>query len=378
MSGARFFYFSETSRYYNPGNLFDEVHLVLTNDDQPDISAVQKTVGRAQLFLYNVPVPSFPRSLGWRPWLLKKWLASGVQLAQTINPNLIRVHGNWLNGYLAKFIKEKLEISMVVSLHTNPDESKRIQSPWWPEWKSRLISERELFFEKQTLQSADWVLPVYEPIKDYAKRRGAKRIKVCYNVLNPEHLRTKTEYGLHNPPRILSVGRQFRGKNPENLIRALARMEGELTLVGDGEYHNPLRKVVEECGVIDRVVFHKAIPNDTLCQMLPDFDIFATHSDYWEISKSMLEPLLTGLPIVLNQRRGKPVPELQGDWVVLVEDTPNGYHQAIDRLLKNHLEREQLGRRAYQHAQERYAPAKTEQIYADIYRSLVPFIHEMI
>ncbi|OGG48160.1 MAG: hypothetical protein A3F84_23070 [Candidatus Handelsmanbacteria bacterium RIFCSPLOWO2_12_FULL_64_10] len=151
----------------------------------------------------------------------------------------------------------------------------------------------------------------------------------------------------------------------------MARLDAELTLVGDGDYHDYLRSVARECGMADRVVFHRALPNDQLCEMLPDFDIFATHTEYYEIGKSVLEPLLTGLPTVLNQRIGKPVPELQGDWVLLVENSVEGYYRALQRLLTDRAEREALGRRAYAHAQEHFAPAQTEAKVLQIYRQLL-------
>ena len=39
--------------YYNPGEFFDEVHILMTNDDRPDLQALQRTVGRARLFTHN-------------------------------------------------------------------------------------------------------------------------------------------------------------------------------------------------------------------------------------------------------------------------------------------------------------------------------------
>lgn len=360
-----------TARYYNPDDLFDEVHILLTNDDRPDLSILQRTVGRAKLYVHNLPLPSFTLTLGRQPFLIKRWVKAGLILAEQIQPDLIRTHGNYYNGYLAAQIKKQLAIPLVVSLHTNPDEEQRGRNPWWPKWKMRLYYELRLRYECETLRAADWVLPVYEPIREYAERRGARRIQISYNALNPDHLRKKESYELHSPPRIISVGRQFKEKNPDNLIRAAARFETELTMVGDGPYHDYLRQVAQSCGVADRVIFRPGIPNDKLCRMLPDFDIFATHTEYWEISKSVLEPLLTGLPIVLNRRIGKPVPELQGDWVMLVENSCDGYYTALQHLLTDHAAREALGRRAYTHAQQRYAPHKTEQVFVDIYKSLV-------
>jgi glycosyltransferase involved in cell wall biosynthesis len=361
-----------TARYYNPGDLFDEVHLLMTNDDQPDPEALQKTVGRAKLYLHNLPVPSFTHSLGWQPVFLRDWVRCGLDLAQQIQPALIRSHGNLDNGYLAARIKAHLGVPLVVSLHTNPDMDLRGCTPWWPTWRDRLVLERCLSFEKETLKAADWVLPVYESIRSYAACRGAKRIEVCYNALNPDFLSKKGSYALNRPARIISVGRQFAEKNPDNLIRALARLpQAELTLVGDGSHHDYLRQVAQAAGVAPRVVFHRAIPNDQLCQMLPHFDIFATHIQSWGISKTVLEALLTGLPLVLNRRLGDPVPEYEGDFLLLVENTPDSYYRALQHLLEDHDFREQLGRRAYAHAQPRWAPAKTEAKYVTIYQRAI-------
>lgn len=361
-----------TARYYNPGDLFDAVHIVMTNDDRPDPGPLAKTVGRARLHLHNLPLPSFVLTLGWQPCLIKDWVRAGVRLAGEIRPELIRTYGNYGNGYLAAQLKKRLGLPLVVSLHTNPDVSQREATPWWPNWRRRLALEAMVKFEKETLKTADWVLPVYEPIRGYAERRGARRLEVCYNVINPDFLRPKESYALHRPPRIVSVSRQIPGKNPENLIRAVARLpEVELTLVGDGEGHGHLREVARDCGLSSRVTFRRSVANDELCLLLPEFDIFAAHSDYWEISKSVLEPLLTGLPVVLNRRPGEPVPELQGDFVMLVDNTPEGYGQAFERLLADDLFREELGRRAYAHAQALWSPAVTEAKYVEIYRSLL-------
>src|SRR3954449_9839352 len=66
-------------RYYNPGDFFDEVHLVLTNDDHPADRPLQRMVGRARAEVHNFPLPAsvFRRTLGYRPRLLRPW-AEGI------------------------------------------------------------------------------------------------------------------------------------------------------------------------------------------------------------------------------------------------------------------------------------------------------------
>src|SRR5262245_5039355 len=42
------------SRYFNPGELFREVHILMINDDRPDVTLMQKLVGEAVLHLHNL------------------------------------------------------------------------------------------------------------------------------------------------------------------------------------------------------------------------------------------------------------------------------------------------------------------------------------
>jgi len=355
-----------TPRYYNPGELFDQVHIMATNDDRVDPSDLQTTVGRAKLFLYNIPLArrAFTRSLGYRPCLLKQWARTGVRLAKQIRPDLIRCYGNSFNGLLGVEIKHALGIPMIVSLHSHPEENVRAERvKLWPDWKRRLAPVMHRAVERVTLQNADIVLPVYGSIRGYAERYGAKTVEVVYNVLNPSHLRKKHSYDLHNPVRIISVGRQYVAKNPEHIIRAVADLDANLTLVGDGPFHEHLRKVTVACRAEQKVTFLSAIPNDALCEMLPEFDIFAVHSTVsGEFPKTLLEALLTGLPVVLN-RCNPPALELadsDGSWILLVENTREGYLENFRRLIEDEELRECLGRTAYAHAQENWAPDQME------------------
>ena len=358
-----------SARYYNPGNLFDEVHILMTNDDQPDPAGLQETVGDGRLVLHNLPEPVFLPFPGHRFWYLNWWARDAVKLARKINPAMVRCHGNWLNGYLAHRIKYTLGIPYLVSMHTNPDE----------EVRKRISDKRAVAYwnglrnvEEIVLRNANMVLPVYRPIIPYLESMGLNNYEVAYNVLNPNHLRRKTDYGLHSPVRLISVGRHFREKNPDNIIRALVKLpHAHLTLVGDGPYQERLEKLTRERGVAGRTSFLRAIPNDQLCAMLPEFDIFVVHTDYWEIGKAVLESLLTGLPVVINRRRGEPVPELQGDHVILVDNTPDGYSSALERLINDGVMRETLGRKAYAHARSHWAPSITEAKYVEIYKKIL-------
>lgn len=384
-----------TPHYYNPGNLFEEVHILMCNDDKPDPAQLQKTVGTARLFLHNLPeLPHyFIQNTRWfkewilEPWakpffwyanrkqfrLLNQWAQPAVELARQIKPDLIRCHGNDSNAYVASRIKYHLNIPYVVSLHTNPDvdERRRVLRKD-ASWQERLFGKFFDEVEREGIRKATLTLPVYKDIVPYLERAGVKNYEVAYNVLNPEFLRKKESYVLHKPIRLISVGRHYDAKNPENIIRAVQDLpEVQFTVVGDGPYQERLQSLARECGVENRILFHRAIPNDELCQLLPDQDIFVVHCDAFGVSKAILEAFLTGLPTITNIRNGEPITELQGDFVVLAENTKDGYYRAIHKLITDHELRERMGRSAYQHSHLHWAPDSTEAKYVEIYKKIL-------
>ncbi len=363
-------------RYYNPGEVFDEVHLLLTNSDRPGVRALERTVGKARLHVHNLPEDPLMHQRRW--WwfdhrLLRRWADPAVELARSFRPALIRCHSSAMNLYAAQRIKMALGTPYVVSLHINPDVNPtrrflagRLSKEQWH------INRLFEYVERVGLGDADLVMPVYLPIVPYLERMGVTRYEVCYNALNGDYLRSKTDYRLGSPPRILSVGRQLAEKDPSNIIRSVAELpEVELSLVGDGPLHADLKRLAVELGVTDRVRFETALPNDELCARIADYDLFAIHSEYWELNKSLLEALLTGMPIVLNRRRGLPVPELEGDFVIKVENTKDAYKTAFRALLRDGHAREDLGRRAFSRANALWHPSVTEAKFAGIYRRLM-------
>ncbi|MEJ2118297.1 MAG: group 1 glycosyl transferase, partial [Alphaproteobacteria bacterium] len=93
--------------YYNPGEVFDEVHIVSTTPDTPDLNALQRTVGKAQLRVHTHP-DNLSIARRWpgmmQRFALRRWARAGVELARRIKPDLIRCHGADWNAYLASEI----------------------------------------------------------------------------------------------------------------------------------------------------------------------------------------------------------------------------------------------------------------------------------
>lgn len=354
-------------RYYNPGEVFDQVHILMTNDDSPDIKALQRTVGNAELHLHNLPssISLLAKTL-WRPLLLKNWAQNAVQRAEKIKPDLIRCYGNFLNGVPAVEIKKKLGTPLFVSLHTQPDETRANQ---YADFKTKVFYSLSKSLERYTLRNADMVGAVYGSIENYTTRLGIKNVKRTYNVINNDNLSLKQDYKSTGPLKILHVGRLVPGKNPESIIKALPEKDAILTVIGDGSKREDLINLSEKLGLKSKVTFKKSVSNDELCRTMKDYDLFAVHSQYGEIPKTVLETSLNGLPILANYKKGNPVPEYKDGWLKMVEDNAQGYGEGIDFYLKEE-NRNRMGQAAAEYAQKHWNPAVTEKIFADIHKEL--------
>jgi hypothetical protein len=99
--------------------VFEEIHLLLINDDHPEVEAVAPMVGDARVFIHNVPAgpPTFLRSMGWRPSLLRGWAAAVVGLGRRVGPSLVRCYGAHLNAYAALHVKQALGVPLAEPPH---------------------------------------------------------------------------------------------------------------------------------------------------------------------------------------------------------------------------------------------------------------------
>jgi glycosyltransferase involved in cell wall biosynthesis len=381
-------------RYYNPGNLFDEVHILMTNDDRVDVADVQRTVGNARLYLHNLPedrrhfIQNYPFFKPWllkrwaKPiltlakrfqlWLLDRWAKPAVKLAREIQPTLMRCYGHQINTYVAYRIKKTLNIPYVVSLHGNPDVD-YFRGRLAKIWEQKLTGVISFPTEIIGLRNADHVIAVYSPITSFLDQYGIKNYSVIYNVVGHNCIK-KTHYDIDKKNvKCMCVGRQqSMEKDPTPIIDAVNEMPNAgLILIGSGDLHQTLITRVMNLNARSRVRFIESMPNTEVLELLNESDIFVYSSMNFEISKGCIEAALTGLPIIVNDRNGEPANELIGGHFLLVGGTKESYRYALDKLIRDDAFREQLGRKAYAYAQEHWAPEKTEAKYVEIYKRVM-------
>lgn len=357
-------------RYYNPGNLFDEVHIMMTNDDKPEVRLVQPMVGDAKLMIHNFPPPAhfFRNTLGWQPFLMKNWIQEFLSLVSKINPNLIRTHNNFIEGFLASRAKKKLSVPFVTSLHGvwDVDDLGSIKS------KIHRIFRRKL--EINTLENADATICVYSEILRYAKCHGATNPHLIHNFVGGEHLKPKSSWHLSETIKLITVNRQLPEKNPSNIIRALELIPYpvDYKIIGDGVLHEHLRYLAQKLPKNKSVEFIKSLPNDQVCSLMAKSDFMVSNCHYKGISKTLIEAGLSGLPVITNRYNdGYSLQEYEDGWIHLSEDTPQGYAKSLETLIEDHELREGFGKKALHYTTQHFNPELLELKVTNIYKDLL-------
>ena len=364
---------SLTEKFYNTGDFFDVVHILMLNDDKPNPDDIQKSVGTAKLYLHNLPINKkwiMFATLFWRPFLFKLFIKPAVKLANDIKPDLIHCHGSMFGGFIAAKIKEKLNIPYVVTLHCTKYASilQRLCEP---------IIEIAIFFGysiyKYGLKNANLVITVYKSIISELKDIGVDKYNVCYLPINTTGLVPKKSYELHSPIRIISVGRQLTGKVPDKIIEAISKIDNvKLTLIGTGAKHDYLKLIAKKNNAEDKIEFIPVVSIETLCMMLFESDIFVAHNNYWGISRATLEAVMVGLPVVHNRCTYRSVEEYDDcESIVQVENDVESYYNAIIKLINDKVYREKIGRKTLEYAVGHWSPEQCEKRICDIYKSIL-------
>jgi glycosyltransferase involved in cell wall biosynthesis len=360
--------------YYNIGNLFARAVLVLCNDDDPPAEAVQVLFGDCAVTRIDFPLPPrlFHLTAGYRPALLRPWGARLAARLRNLGPALVRAYGVAPASHVAVTAANALGIPSVVSLHGNPDvdywRGRRAKT-----LKQKIIGRASLAMEVDLLRRCSTALPVYTPILDFLQKHGVGHSELVYNAVSAP-LHPKSDYALRGGVvSLLCVGRQqSQEKDPLPIIEALReRPAWRLTLVGDGDLHQDLRDFAAAAGLSDRVTFLRNARNAEVLERMLACDIYVYQSHNYELAKGCIEAALCGLPVVLNDRSGRPAAELTGGHFKLVDGSVASYRAAIDSLAASEAQRRELGQRAFRHASEYWDPGRMAERTVGIYRALL-------
>jgi len=351
-------------RYFNPNNLFTEIHVISTVENDIESSKVKEIAGNAKLYIYPIGKINLKNFRKEKKAVIKK--------VGEIKPDLIRAYNPLVQGWLAAKCAEELKIPFILSLHLNYDT----------DLHSFSLKQRGLFhflkmqytsknIEPFVLKRASRVICVHNSVANYARRLSAQKIDVIYNRVYLDQFSPNIEKAIHlDKPIIIYVARLTQSKNQECLIRAIKDLDIILLLVGDGPDFEFLNNLAFSLKCKDKIKFVRSLPNTEIPKYYASADIFAASVKDRGIGIPFLEAMATGLPTVLRKIPGEHE-ELE-DAALMVDNTPKDFSLAFKRILSDNTFREELKRKSLEMAKKmdgQIMENKEAQLYLEVLRT---------
>ncbi len=267
------------------------------------------------------------RSMAWRP--------------QIIHAHVFEA------GFPALLLARRFGARVVVSEH-------------FTAFQRGLVRGMDLRLARFTFRRADLVCPVSDDLRTQLERvepRG--RYRVVPNVVDTAifHPGPRASGRL----RLLNVAALAEKKRHADLIDAVAGLDADLEIVGDGEMRGDL-----EARAGDNVRFLGPLPPEAVAERMRAADMFVLSSEFENLPVVLLEALASGLPVVATDVGG--VSEIVDESVgVLVppRDVP-ALRRAISEVAGRSFDRDALATRA----RERYGMEAIARTWDSIYAAL--------
>lgn len=325
--------------YFNPDNFFDEIHVISLFDEEIDESRIKEMAGNAKLKIHKLGKANLKN--------YKFFEVKVIKVVKEINPELIRSYNPLIQGWLATKTSKKLNIPLIISLHTNYDEQRELAK----EGKNYLKYIKLLYtykkFEKFSLPRADAVISVYEAIVPYLKKIGVKNYHVIYNKVNLKQFSKSHEKKLNfKSPIIISVGQLIKQKPRINMIKAIKDLDVVLVIIGDGPDFDSLNELTKSLKIQNKVKFFRNIPNKDLPGYYSSCKIFTIANEFASgIAIPILEAMSSGLPIVITKHSDN-YSEIIDDAVLFVNNSPESFKDAFQKILTDQKFANELKRKS--------------------------------
>jgi len=321
--------------YFNPGNIYSEIHFVTFANEECSIEDIQSTIGNAKGYIHTFSPLKITEQL-----FPKKIINQIFNHVCNLDINIIRAYNPLLQGLITVRLAKKLNIKSIISIHINFDFDVR---------KIDLKKKRLRFFkyfiskylyEKEVLRNADLIFPAYQFAAQYAIDNGAStdKVHVIYNKINQEIYYPIEQTQSSTPLKIISVGRLIPEKGQIRLIEALALLDqnSSLTIVGNGPDYDFLMQKINQLNLQYRIKIIQKVDNKELPELYRKHDVFSLPIEYGGICIPVLEAISCGLALVMPESQFETEPEVIHQTGMIVKNNPKAFSQAFKKIQKDH------------------------------------------
>ena len=331
-------------RYYNPNNIFDEIHIVSFIEKDIEESKVQIISGTAKLKIHSLG------KIGLRE--RSRNTDKILSLVKSIKPDVIRAYNPLVEGWFAAKCSQELGIPLFVSLHIQYDVLRKLYKK--TNFKRYLaLKYTEKFVEPYVIRSANKVTMVYRIIEPYVIKNNCIQSELLYNRIDTAQFSNAQPIPDLPKPLIISVGRLTEQKNHQCIIKAMKNVNGNLLIIGDGELYDTLNRLIGELGIEKKVTILRSVPNIEIQRYYRSADLFALAYDpsLEGIPIPVIEAMASGLPVIIPFPK-KDYSDGLENTVVFSERDSSSFSKNINRLLTNTELRNGISKKSFDKSKE--------------------------
>jgi L-malate glycosyltransferase len=205
----------------------------------------------------------------------------------------------------------------------------------------------------------------------------ADRITQLPNGVETDSIPVKVGYSLHDPVRLVFVGRLHEQKGLDVLFTAFQQLLKQypdfnlrLQLLGDGPLRGELNSLSQQLGIADQVDFVGM--TGRVYEHLQQADIFILPSRAEGHSNALLEAMACGLPVIVSDIPANlDVIENNRNGLTFRTGDPASLVKAVISLLEHPELREQLGGIARQTIESQYSLSFIAERYISLYKDVL-------
>ena len=278
--------------YFNPENIFEEVHIISFSNKEIEEFKVQKIVGNAKLKIHRVGKINIKNR--------KREITKILDLVKKISPDVIRTFNPLIEGWCASFIAKNLNIPCFVSLHTQYDHNRQLMKKTSLK-KYLVLKYTEKFIEPYVLQNATKITIVYKIINSYVSKHTSNKPELLYNKVDCKMFYDSNKIEGLSKPLILSVGNLIESRNHKLLIESMKKIDANLLIIGNGKLYEQLIDQIRTNSLEEKISIIKSVPNNIISQYYKTADIFALLYDVKQegLPMPVMESMAAGTPVII-------------------------------------------------------------------------------
>ena len=349
-------------RYYNPENLFDEIHIISFTEKDIDESKVKIIAGNAKLKIHSLGEIKLRNR--------KKHVNRIISLVREINPDVIRAYNPRLEGWFAAICSEKLKIPFFLSLHTQHDYNRKLAKK--SNFKKYLaLKYTERFIEPYVLKRASKITIVFKIIEPYVLRHVGVKPELLYNKIDYERFSNAVSKEELASPLVISVGNLIKEKNHECLIKAMKNLNTNFLIIGKGAQKNKLQNLIKKENLEKKITIKEFVPHEEIQDYYKSAQVFALAYDpeLEGLPMPVMEAMASGLPVVIPYPKEGYSDGLE-DVAVFSKRNSVSFFKNIKKLLDDPVLHKDFSRKSLLKAKD-FDSKKIEKREAEIYKELI-------